>query len=107
MIQITYVSPAGVAQTYEGDIGQSVMDLAKRNGVDGIIAECGGSAACPTCHVHIDPAWQDRVGPAPEDEWDLLDFAYGKRADSRLSCQIRLVPGLDGLVVHLPERQGS
>lgn len=106
MVHVTYISPTGIDQTLNGDVGQSVMEVAKRNGVEGIIGECGGSAACATCHVHVDPAWRDIVGPPSADEADMLDFAHGKRDDSRLACQIRLRPVLDGLVVHTPERQG-
>jgi len=106
MVHVTFITPSGVVTTLDGDVGQSVMDIGKRAGVENIIGECGGSAACATCHVHVDPAWIDMVGPPSQDEWDMLDFAHGKREDSRLSCQIRLRPALDGLVVHTPERQG-
>lgn len=106
MVRITFISPAGATRTLEGDVGQSVMEVGKRGGVEGIIGECGGCAACATCHVHVDAAWTDVVGPASADEADMLDFAHGKGPDSRLSCQIRLRPALDGLVVHTPEKQG-
>ena len=106
MVHVTFLTAAGAVITIEGDVGQSVMDIGKRAGIDNMIGECGGSAACATCHVHVDPAWQDRVGPTTPVEADLLDFAHGKRADSRLACQIRLVPALEGLIVHMPERQG-
>jgi len=106
MVHVTFITPSGVVTTLDGDVGQSVMDIGKRAGVENIIGECGGSAACATCHVHVDPAWIDMVGPPSQDEWEMLDFAHGKREDSRLSCQIRLRPALDGLVVHTPERQG-
>lgn len=106
MVQIRFITPAGVEHVLEGDVGQSVMEVGKFGAVPGIIGECGGCAACATCHVHVDPAWQAEVGAPSPDEFDMLDFAHGKRADSRLSCQIRLRPALDGLIVHLPERQG-
>jgi 2Fe-2S ferredoxin len=38
-------------------------------------------------------------------EEDMLDFAYDVKPTSRLSCQIKMSEGLDGLVVHVPERQ--
>lgn len=107
MVQVIFVSAQGQRQTFDGDVGQSVMEVARRNGVDGIIGECGGCAACATCHVHVDADWLDRVGAPSADEADMLDFAHGRRPDSRLSCQIRLRPGLDGLIVRLPGRQGS
>lgn len=106
MVHVTFISPSGTATTLDGDVGQSVMDIGKRAGIENMIGECGGSAACATCHVHVDAAWNARVGPPLDNEVDLLDFAHGRRADSRLSCQIRLVPALDGLIVRMPERQG-
>lgn len=106
MVHVTFITPAGVATTLDGDVGQSVMDIGKRAGVENIIGECGGSAACATCHVHVDAAWLDVVGPPSADESDMLDFAHDRRADSRLSCQIRLRPALDGLIVYTPEKQG-
>ncbi len=77
-----------------------------RNSIPGIDAECGGACACATCHVYVDDAWSERVGgPEPMEE-DMLDFAFDVRPTSRLSCQIKMSDDLDGLVVHVPERQG-
>jgi 2Fe-2S ferredoxin len=106
MVRVTFIAPSGTATTLDGDVGQSVMDIGKRAGIENMIGECGGSAACATCHVHVAAGWIGRVGPPSDNEADLLDFARGRRADSRLACQIRLVPALEGLVVHMPERQG-
>ncbi len=36
----------------------------------------------------------------------MLDFAFDVREQSRLSCQIKVRDQLDGLVVHVPKRQG-
>ncbi len=74
--------------------------------VPGIEAECGGALDCATCHVYVAPDWIDRL-PAVSDEEDaLLDsVAAERRPGSRLSCQINVSDALDGLVVHLPERQ--
>lgn len=66
-----------------------------------IKAECGGAAACGSCHVHVDAAWAARL-PAPnEDEMDRLDEVLGYEPNSRLSCQIIMSRDLDGLVVTL------
>ena len=105
MPQVTFVTPAGDSRTITGGIGQSVMEIAKRHGVEAIVANCGGSCACATCHVYVDKAWREPVGPPSADEADMLEFAFERRPESRLSCQIRLGPVLDGLVVHRPERQ--
>ncbi len=106
MPKITYVDHAGAARTIDGEVGSTVMETAIRNNVPGIDAECGGACACATCHVYVDEAWADKVGPAEPMEQDMLDFASDVRATSRLCCQIRVTPELDGLVVTTPARQG-
>jgi len=69
------------------------------------VAECGGACSCATCHIYVDDAWKEKTGsPSPMEE-DMLDFAFEVRESSRLSCQIRLQPELDGLVVRIPEHQ--
>lgn len=75
-------------------------------GEAGIVAECGGSAMCATCHVYVADDWAGRL-PAPlANELEMLECTAAQRApSSRLSCQIKLTAALDGLVVRLPERQ--
>jgi 2Fe-2S ferredoxin len=105
MPRITYITHDGDTHSVEADVGSTVMENAVRNGVPGIDAECGGACACATCHVYVDEAWTEAVGsPAPMEE-DMLDFAYDVKPTSRLSCQIKVTPALDGLVVRIPERQ--
>jgi 2Fe-2S ferredoxin len=105
MPKITYITHDGVSHEVAADVGSTVMENAIRNGVPGIDAECGGALACATCHVYVDPAWVAATGsPSPMEE-DMLDFAYDVQPTSRLSCQIRVEPALDGLVVRVPERQ--
>ena len=106
MVKVTYIAHDGTETTLDGDAGDSVMSTAIAGGVDGIVAECGGSMMCATCHCYVDAAWTDRTGARPEPEDDMLESAASEVRDtSRLSCQIRLTPELDGLVVHLPEDQ--
>jgi len=106
MAKITFVDHGGTARTVEAESGSTVMEAAIHNGVPGIDAECGGACACATCHVYVDPEWMEEVGlPEPMEE-DMLDFASDIRPNSRLSCQIRIRPELDGLVVRTPARQG-
>jgi 2Fe-2S ferredoxin len=82
------------------------METAIKNAVPGIDAECGGACACATCHVYVDPAWIEIVGKAEPMEEDMLDFAFEVRPTSRLSCQIKVAPKLDGLIVTTPAKQG-
>ena len=106
MVKITFINSEGTARTVEGEVGATVMETAIRNDVPGIVAECGGACACATCHVHVAEEWKDTVGPPSPMEEDMLDFASDVRPTSRLSCQIRVAPELDGLVVYTPKEQG-
>lgn len=106
MPKITFRTADGREQTIVAVEGHTVMESALRNNVDGIIAECGGACACATCHVYVDDAWLD-VLPAPNAmEQDMLDFSEFRQDNSRLSCQIRITPALDGLQVTTPADQG-
>ena len=106
MIRITYQDQDGTSREVEAEEGSTVMETAIRNDVPGIVAECGGACACATCHVYVDEEWAAVVGPPSPMEEDMLDFASDVRPTSRLSCQIRVRPELDGLVVQTPKRQG-
>jgi 2Fe-2S ferredoxin len=104
MPRITFISADGERQTFEAESGTTVMQVAVSNGVAGIVAECGGSAMCATCHVYVDP-WSLSTLPGPdavEDEM-LNATASERRCGSRLSCQLTV--GEVDLVVELPETQ--
>lgn len=106
MIKIHIIHADDRQETIEGRSGQSLMQAAVDANIEGIDADCGGSLTCATCHVIVDPAWQARLSQASKDELGLLDFtAVAKEEGSRLSCQIALNEGLDGLTVRLPASQ--
>jgi len=106
MPKITYVHPDGEMHVLEVPVGTSVMQAAIANGIDGIVAECGGSMMCATCHVYVDASQLDLLPPTSSIENDMLDAtASERRANSRLSCQLVVTAELDGLVVNLPENQ--
>jgi len=105
MPRIVFIEASGRDYEIEAEVGLSLMENAVRNGIDGIVAECGGACSCATCHVYIDKAWLDKVGAPNAIEQEMLDFAYEVVPNSRLSCQISVVDELDGLVVHIPKRQ--
>ena len=106
MVKITYIDAEGTARSVEAEEGSTVMENAVRNGIPGIEAECGGACACATCHVYVEEEWRAETGEPEPMEEDMLDFASDVRPNSRLSCQIRVRPELDGLVVRTPARQG-
>jgi 2Fe-2S ferredoxin len=103
--KVTYIEDGGKAHTVEVAEGWSLMEGAVKHLIPGIDADCGGACACATCHVYVDEAWREKTGePSPMEE-DMLDFGYDVRPNSRLSCQIKVTPELDGLVVTTPEKQ--
>ncbi len=106
MAKITFIEQNGAKHTVEVQEGVSVMEAAVNNMVPGIDADCGGACACATCHVYVDENWRAKTGKTEAMEESMLDFAYEPKDGSRLSCQIKMTPDLDGLVVHLPEFQG-
>jgi 2Fe-2S ferredoxin len=106
MALVTYVEFDGTKHAFDVPDGDSVMQGAVNNGLDGIAAECGGGLACATCHCYVDDAWIDKVGEPSAPENDMLEaVASERRPGSRLSCQITVSEDLDGLVVALPEAQ--
>lgn len=106
MPQITFVLNDGSSHSLDADPGTTAMQAATGAGLRGIVAECGGSAMCATCHVYVDDAWVDKL-PAPlSNELEMLECtAAERRPGSRLSCQIKLSPELEGLVMYMPAQQ--
>lgn len=106
MPDILFITHDGTEHGFEAPDGVSAMQAATGFGVPGILADCGGSASCGTCHVIVDAAWAQRLPPPePHEALVLETTAVPATPTSRLSCQIRLHAGLQGLVLHLPERQ--
>lgn len=106
MPKITYIEQSGEAHVVDVPVGNTVMEGGRNAGITGIVAECGGSCSCSTCHVYVDPQWVHRLPPKDSMEDDMLDFALGMDpARSRLSCQIRVTAALDGLIVNVPQEQ--
>ncbi|GAB3234819.1 MULTISPECIES: 2Fe-2S iron-sulfur cluster-binding protein [Mycobacteriales] len=105
MAVVTFISHDG--EKYEAPLeeGQSLMRVAKNNVVPGIDGDCGGEAACGTCHVIVDPQWSDRVGLSGAVEEEMLAMNPERQPTSRLSCQMQVSEAWDGLIVHLPEFQ--
>jgi 2Fe-2S ferredoxin len=99
MPTLTVVTREGEERQLEGEAGLSVMEVIRDGGIDELLALCGGCCSCATCHVHVDPAFLDRLPAMDPDEDDLLDSTSDRDATSRLSCQIPFGPALDGLRV--------
>ena len=99
-IKIRVTDFAGVEHVLPAIDGWRVMEVIRDWGLP-MKAECGGSCACGTCHVYVDPKWVDRLPPATDEEMDQLDMIFGVEENSRLACQILTAEELDGLKVTL------
>ncbi len=99
MPRLVVVTRKGETRQLDGKVGLSVMEVIRDEGVDELLALCGGCCSCATCHVHVDPVDLGRLPPMSDDEDDLLDSSANRDATSRLSCQIPFSAALDGLRV--------
>lgn len=102
---INYVQPDGSSQEIHVENGATVMQGAVDNMVEGILADCGGTCSCATCHCYVADDWKDKIGQPDDTEQDMLEFVVEPKPNSRLSCQIVVSDELDGLVVQVPESQ--
>lgn len=99
MPSLTVVDREGTAHSLEAEAGLSLMEVIRDNGLDELLALCGGCCSCATCHVHVDPAFAGKLPSMSDDENDLLDSSENRDENSRLSCQIRFDDALDGIRV--------
>ncbi len=106
MTVIHCIEPGGERRTLSAADGTSLMQAMVSAGLGNVIGECGGAAMCATCHVYVEEPWLAALEPMSEAESDMLEAtASPRQANSRLSCQLRLRPELDGLVIRLPDTQ--
>jgi 2Fe-2S ferredoxin len=105
MYTVTFVRPNGERLEIAAGDGANLMQLAIENNIEEIVADCGGSMSCATCHVYIEEHWREKAPPQSPMEAQMITCAIDPTEDSRLSCQIHISEILDGLVVTLPESQ--
>ena len=96
---VNVVTRAGERLAIPAEAGLSVMHVLRAAGIDDVLALCGGTCSCATCHVYVDPAFASALAPLSPDEDDLLEASCHRTAQSRLCCQIRMSDELDGLAV--------
>jgi ferredoxin, 2Fe-2S len=101
MPKLIVVTREGEEREIEGDTGLSVMEVIRDAGIDELLALCGGCCSCATCHVHVDPAYADRLPAMGEDEDELLAISDDRDETSRLSCQLPFEPALDGIRIRI------
>lgn len=100
MTMIHFIKTDGEKVSIDATPGSTVMEVAREHDLP-MLAACGGSLACATCHVIVEEAWFEKLGELSEEEEDLLDTAHGLTPTSRLCCQIKVSDDIEGLVVTL------
>ncbi len=105
MPKVTYITPDETRHEIELENGYSIMEGAINNDIDGIVAECGGACACATCHSYVDVAWTDKIPAMDDMEDSMLDAAFDRKDNSRLTCQIEMTDELDGIVIHVADNE--
>lgn len=105
MVNITFIQPDDTEKSVEASPGHSIMEVAMRNNISGIVAECGGQCSCATCHVYIEGGFFDKVGPPVDDEEDMLEFSETRRDNSRLGCQVEITEDMDGMIVRVADEE--
>lgn len=100
-LHVTFITKEGEQIHVEVAEGDNLLDIAQANNLD-MEGACGGSCACSTCHVIVDPEYYDKMEEPDDDENDMLDLAFGLTETSRLGCQITMTKELDGVRVALP-----
>ena len=106
MPRIVFIKPDGERREVVAADGESVMQAAVNNLVEGVVGECGGDLSCATCHVFVAPEWYDALPEVSAEEEDMLEATSEEPTKfSRLSCQIKCCDKLDGIVVHVPASQ--
>ena len=104
MTKVTFVAVDDARQEVDILPGLNIMEAAVMNNVAGIDGECGGSCICGTCHVRVDAAWLPKLMAPQAIEAVMLEALPDAQPNSRLSCQIKVSEGLDGMVLYLPGR---
>lgn len=97
MPQLFVTTRDGTEHEVTGAAGLSVMEVIRDNGFDELLAMCGGSCSCATCHVYVAEGDLARLPAVGEDENELLDSSEHRTPASRLSCQLSFGDALDGL----------
>ncbi|NLR97650.1 2Fe-2S iron-sulfur cluster binding domain-containing protein [Rhizobium sp. P38BS-XIX] len=105
MCEVVFVDSAGREKRVKAETGETLMAVAVRNGIDGIVAQCGGALACGTCHCYIDEPHLNALPPPSEEEAMMIEFVMEPNPSSRLSCQILMSDVTDGMRVVVPDSQ--
>ncbi|MDN3518107.1 2Fe-2S iron-sulfur cluster-binding protein [Aquisalimonas lutea] len=107
MYEIVFHQTDGSSQAVQLERPLPIMQAAIRNGIPGIVGECGGQAMCATCHVYVREEYLRSLPEKSEDEKEMLEATAAEFDErrSRLGCQIVVGEDLERIEVDVPETQ--
>ncbi len=102
-IQIHVTDREGTTHQIEAptDMNMNLMEVVRMYELapEGTIGVCGGMAMCASCQCYVE---SDHELPEMSDDEDaMLAEAFYTEDNSRLGCQIHILPELEGLKVTL------
>lgn len=103
MPRVIYTDPKGDRHEEEVESGFTLMEGAYNLQIDGMVAMCGGAAACGTCHSYIGRKWLSKLPPIEDLEDSMLYLVDERRDNSRLACQIHMTEELDGIELQIAD----
>ncbi len=108
MASFTVETRSGDRIEVKGRDGATLMKAIRKAGVDELVAQCGGGCACATCHVYVTPPDGASMPEIGAGESRMLSTSRYRDVASRLSCQVKLQPELEGMhVVIAPDDPGN
>lgn len=108
-VKVVFETYQKVRTEIDAKVGERILDIVKdkdptRHGVyQALECTCGGQLECATCHVYIESPFAARLPAVTDAEEDMLEYAVGRKESSRLGCQIKIQPDLEGMVIKLPQ----
>jgi len=106
MPTLLITTPDGAEHDVSAQPDRSLLQIVDDARLDGLVAECGGSCLCSTCHCIVHEDDVSRVAPPGDDENQMLDFtATDREPGSRLACQLKIDASHEGLRVRIAQRQ--
>lgn len=80
----------GEVSDFDATTGQSLLVALFDNGIDDLMALCGGCVSCGTCHVYVEAGDAESPQEISEDEELMLSSLTYRDQNSRLACQVEL-----------------
>lgn len=108
MARFTVETRSGARHEVTGRDGATLLKAIRKAGIEELTAQCGGGCACATCHIFVTLPEGVAAPPVSSGESRMLATSAARALASRLACQLKLEPAMEGMVVVIaPEEPGN